>query len=416
MDYLYNRCMLRTFSSHAGLRVVAFLNAILLLLLVVYRPAQTIFHATGDVALYQDYARLVLGQPMRLPREYPPAAAGLFVLPQLVAPNHYLLGFALQAVVAVWLSVVVVDRLGGRGWWLLLYIGLGAWGTLFFRFDIFVVLVTILAFAAVSKQRWLLAQALLVLGVALKLYPLILMPLVVLWQWRDRRRLPISSALGGGVMLALLAAGMWLAAPQEVVGMLRYHQGRPLEFESLGASVAWLLGPATVEFSYGSFNLLSPYAPAILRISSIANVVLLGVLYLLVLRGRLLPGAAWAVALLLSIAASKVFSTQYLLWVLPLVVLADVGDPRPGNRPRYWWLWALVCLLTSLIYPVGYTLFEGLLEIGRPAPWLMGTVTVRNALLCGAIVLAVRAAMLPTSERYARRLVTEGTTNDAVAP
>lgn len=49
---------------------------------------------------------------------------------------------------------------------------------LFVRFDIFVVCVTVLAFASAQRQGWLLAQILLALGMGLKLYPVVLMPLV----------------------------------------------------------------------------------------------------------------------------------------------------------------------------------------------------------------------------------------------
>ena len=415
MDRLYNRDVLARTTRSVSLRAGVFLAATLLLLLAVYGPARTVFRTTGDVDLYQHYAELALAQPMQLPREYPPAAAGLFVLPELLTPDHYLLGFALLAAVAAWLTVFAVDYLGGHSWWLLLYLGLSAWGTLFFRFDIFVALITVFAFAATARRRWLLAQALLVVGVALKLYPLLLMPIVVCTEWRDRRRVPLVSGLGGMVLLTLVVTGMWLAAPDAVVGMVGYHQQRPLEFESIGASVAWLLGPATMEFSYGSFNLLSPYAPALIGGLTVANLVLLGVLYLLVVAGRLAPGPAWTLTLLIGIVTSKVFSTQYLVWVVPLLVLMDVGGEEPAQTPRHRWLWALVCVLTSLIYPVGYTLFESLLLIGRPPPWLMAAVTLRNSLMLVAMGGLVRAALLPAPRAHSRAGAADSVTNDVAA-
>src|SRR5688572_23417623 len=123
------------------IRRAAVLGAgVLLFLALVYRPAQTIFRSTGDVSLYRAYARQALADPTRLPQEYPPLSALIFVVPQLILPDRYALGFALFAALATWLTILIVDRLSGRGFWLLSYLLLSAFGTLFFRYDIFVVL------------------------------------------------------------------------------------------------------------------------------------------------------------------------------------------------------------------------------------------------------------------------------------
>jgi uncharacterized membrane protein len=244
-------------------RPTALFMGVLFLLLVAYTPAH-VFRSADDVILYQRYAQDILADPAELPREYPPLAAGIFVLPQLMLPNYYTLGFTLLAMLATCLMVLIVDRLNHGGWWLLLYLALGAWGPLFFRFDIFVVLLTVLAFVAATRQRWLLAQVILALGVALKIYPLILMPLIVLWQWRVTCRLPLSSLFGSAMLLVLVFGTMWLISPTQVIGMLHYHGDRPLEIESIGASVAWLLGPVTFESSFGSGNVISPLSSMII--------------------------------------------------------------------------------------------------------------------------------------------------------
>src|SRR5918997_96106 len=78
-------------------RLGAFCVATVLLLFIMYQPARQVFRSTGDVALYQRYARLALASPPALPREYPPASALIFVVPQLIAPSSYPLVFALLA-------------------------------------------------------------------------------------------------------------------------------------------------------------------------------------------------------------------------------------------------------------------------------------------------------------------------------
>jgi hypothetical protein len=376
-------------------RPTALFMGVLFLLLIVYRPAQ-FYHSTGDVILYQRYAQNILSDPTELPREYPPLAAGIFVLPQLIVPNYYVLGFTLLAMLATCLIVLIVDRLNCGGWWLLLYLALGAWGTLFFRFDIFVVLLTVLAFVAATRQRWLLAQVILALGVALKIYPLILMPLVVLWQWRVTYRLPLSSLLGSAMLLVLVFGTMWLISPAQVIGMLHYHGDRPLEIESIGASVAWLLGPVTFESSFGSGNVISPLSSMIITSLTSAQVVLLLVVYVCFLRGYLSPAAAWALTLLFAVATSKVFSTQYLLWPLPFVVLATGAFQRAMPRP-YLWLWAVICMLTSLIFPIGFR--------SMPVDLVMNLIVLRNVLWLIACSLALYFCASPIRYAYEQQRV-----------
>lgn len=386
----YNWGMWRKMTMSARARPILLVAAIFLFMAVIYQPARNFFHSTGDVVLYQGYAQQALGSQHALPREYPPLAALIFVVPQLLAPGAYPLVFSILTACVTAVTVLVVDRLCRDGPWLLLYLVVGAFGTLFFRFDIYVALLTVLAFATSRKRQWLLAQALLAFGVALKLYPIILMPLVVLWQWRDERRLPIRAALGGAIMLLGAAAGTWLAAPSQVAEMLRYHRDRPLEFESVGASLAWLLGPVRMQWSFGSFNLIGPAAPMLITSLTILTVMLLPAVYGWFAAGWIEPASAWALALLVAIATSKVFSTQYLLWVAPFVVIAAARPPgASGARPAYYrWLWALIALLTGLIYPVAYRIVEPVINQGQVPPWLMVLVTARNSLWLAACALA----------------------------
>jgi hypothetical protein len=373
---------------------LAFLAAILLLLYFTYELNTVRLHGAGDVSLYQAYGQNILADPPELPREYPPLSAALFVVPQLVLPERYMLGWALWAAWAIWLVVVAVNRLSGDGWWMFLLVTLGAWGTAAFRFDIFVVLVTVLAFAAGKRQHWVLAQALLALGVAIKLYPLILMPLVVIWQWHSTRRLPLSAALAGAGGLLIAIGSMWVVDPAQLAGLLAYHGQRPLEVESVGASLGWLRGPqasTSVDFSFGSFNLLTPSDGVLIPLLSGATVVLLLLLYGWFLMERVGPATAWALTLLISIATSKVFSTQYLLWPLPFVVLAASEFRSERWRVGHYGLWMTIAFLTGLVYPLGFYWSYAAFQEGQMPTWLIILVTVRNTLWVIACFVLLRA-------------------------
>ncbi len=177
-------------------RAILLLVGIFILLYFVYGPNTTRLQGAGDVWLYQDYAKKLLGTPPQLPREYPPLRRCYSSYHNYLHPENYMLGWVVWAALAMWLTMVTVDRVNGGGFWMFLLVALGAWGTAAFRFDIFIVLVTTLAFAAGTRSRWVFAQLLLALGVALKLYPLILMPVVVIWQWRTNAPLADQRCAG----------------------------------------------------------------------------------------------------------------------------------------------------------------------------------------------------------------------------
>jgi hypothetical protein len=335
-------------------RPVILLLALLAVLAATLWPARKKFGAVLDVYTYQSYAQGALDSPPRLPLEYPPLSLVPFLVPQIIAPGLYLPIFAVLAALAGWAILLTVRRLGADAGLLLLFIVLGAWSTLYYRMDVFVVLVTVLAYWAVRNQCYLLAQVLLGVAVALKLYPLILMPLVVLAQWRQNRRLPWRSVLGGAAAV-FLALGPWCGLfPDHARNMLSFHGERPVEIESTGAALAWLLGPVERIQTYGSVNIASPWESTIIAASTVTGFVLLLAVYALVLCGRARDAVGWMLVLLVALATTKVFSAQYLLWVLPFVALAQAETGLEGGADRT--LWVTICVLTSLIFPLGFQL------------------------------------------------------------
>ncbi|MEQ1757652.1 MAG: glycosyltransferase 87 family protein [Vicinamibacterales bacterium] len=383
-------------------RPILMLGAVFLVLFAVYAPAVNFFRCVGDVLLYQEYARGVLAQPVQWPREYPALSAAIFVLPQLATSDAYVWGFACLAGVTAWVMMIVVDRISGRGWWLAGLFFLGAAGTVFFRYDVFVALATVLAFAAASRQRWLVAQALLGIGIALKIYPAILMPLVVVWEWQVTRRVPLRSALGGA-LLALAAVGGTglLGGWEQVATMARYQSERPLELGSLGASIAWALGTVEPEFSFGSWNFASSWSPVLIPLLSALGLILLLAVYAAFAFERLAPASAWALVLLITLCTSKVLSPQYLIWVLPFVAMAmsPAPDGKSGTLDERW-LWAAICVLTAVIYPLTFepwvspTLREQVVPV-----WWIGLVGVRNALLVVATLWGIFGWRVPAARR-----------------
>ena len=355
---------------------------------IAYYPVRYL-DTLGDVSIYRDYANAVLANPAAFPKEYPPPSILLFLLPRILGAARYFDTFNALAALALAATVVIVDRLTRRGFWLLTLFALGTWAVIFTRYDIFVVWLTVLAFAAARRQRWVLAQGLLAGAAALKLYPLFLMPLVVLWQWRSARRLPLAALTSGAIFLFVVAGASWFAAAPALHQMWEYHAQRPFEFESLGATLLWLTRPVTIAVSYGCFG-IEPSPPFILGLASVLTVLLPITVYFAFARGYLRPAPAWALVLLFLLAAAKVFSPQYLIWVLPFIVLAE-SPTQPGShvfRYGHRAIWLCICILTSVVYPFALERIFGLRGSESDRDSVMLLVTLRNLLWLLACLVA----------------------------
>lgn len=337
---------------------------------------------SADVGLYHVYALRFWGNlvhPM-LPTEYPPLSVFVFSL-TLAGPGAW---FA--DVFAFWMGVIaLLGYVAFRRWGTArqaaaygIYVLAAGVATLLFRYDLVPALLTVGALWLIQRRHFGPVYPALAAATLLKLYPIVLLPVVAIAHWRARgERAPLLAGVTG--CIAIVVAGFVAAAlvdPAHGLGALTYDLQRPTEVESVPATLLWLGSLAGVPthpiVSFGSANLTSDLSTAV---NAAADVILgLGLLwvYWRMLRGHLTPNQAALATVLLLLCTSKVLSAQYLLWVAPLLA-ATVG---------FQLRWLFVCLLTALIFP---TLFEVGIDIttGHVAysGWVLAGVGVRNALL-----------------------------------
>ena len=191
---------------------------------------------------------------------------------------------------------------------------------------------------------------------------------------------PRASRMAGTVAFGLsLVAGVagWVAVGGPgMLDSIRYHSERGIELGSLYSGVlrmaAWAVdAPATIHHDHASTNLITPWSNAAASLAMpIQGLALL-----------LVAGKAWrsgvsdmmrlsGAAVLAFAATGKVFSPQYLIWVLPFLA---VQSGRVGPVARGLFLAAAVA--TAAIYPWGFRDFE------RLRIWAFVVLNVRNALL-----------------------------------
>jgi hypothetical protein len=358
----------------------------------------------ADVAFYASFAEKTLaGQvPYRdFPVEYPPAALPFFILPALVSVTRrgYIVAFISEMLaintVVVALVAQRVARVEGPqqvprrlGWYTAFLIPLCP---LFVgRFDL---APAALAFAAACwwySGRPVLGGVTSALGTLVKLAPgaVALPGLALDLSGKGRHRL--RGALSFVLTLAAGLAVWSLVAGRGVVESLRYHAERGLEVGSLysGLLAVWASAHGqeiALVYDHASQHLAAPGAQVLARWVLPIQVASLLCVFVRFCQTGLREPMSYAAAATLAVACTgKVLSPQYLLWVLPFVV---VLEGQAGRRGR--WLFFVACVLTMALCPWGFR------ALVRLSPVMVAILNLRNA--CLLVLLGVLLA--PASSR-----------------
>src|SRR5262249_15287002 len=156
-------------------------------------------------------------------------------------------------------------------------------------------------------------------------YPVVLLPIGVAWVWR--RNGPRAAAVWTGIAVAAAAAcflPFFVLAPHGLVSSVTGPANRPLQLESSAAARPLALHqlvslPLGVGFAHSSANLGGRSASAATALTVVAEAVALLAVWTLFARGRadgLRLVRASAAAVLAFVALGKVFSPQFLLWLI----------------------------------------------------------------------------------------------------
>jgi len=288
------------------------------------------------------------------------------------------------------------------------------YAVLYARLDLGVaVLVTAGLAVLVCTGQWWLGLALLAVAIHFKLMPVALAPVWIVAALRETANRVLRET---GSRIAVLAGfGVAILVPYfvwegpAVLEFLQYHKDRGIEIESTWATLQLAL-PWTVYHSHGSVNVHSAWEPVVTGLAAPVLAMLVAVATGFFIRAvwrrcgeagpsDLTIGQRWPrlvakftlLLLLISIVANKVFSPQYLLWVLPLVPLVDF---RPVGRRLFFAATFLMCFLTMRIFPdcfVGEIVWvighDGDMPIfDGPTPFGAMLLVLRNLLCVGLAV------------------------------
>ena len=341
-----------------------------------------------------------------LPLEYPPFALVIFLLPIIAPLLYYQLFFAvLMALISTFIYWLLL-RYGPRGSALafVFYVFVGVLALAQERFDLVPAALTLLCLVSAERKHWTLAYIALAFGFLTKIYPILFLPALFIaeqqarqsiyhpeksftykslplelwhtlqsirhWHWKNTL-LFISLVLGISGFFAIFNIN------GAILSQVSYFANRPLQVESTGSTLLWLgtlIGfPVNIVFSFGSINMVSVIGGVVSSLSECLFIA--GYIYSIYLqwRGKLDIVQTFIALLLIFLTTGKVFSPQYLIWVIPLLAYSGAFD-------AFWLVvWGSISLLTTLIYPYFYTRIIDAAKI----PYLPGfiqIVTVRNML------------------------------------
>ncbi len=351
---------------------------------------------------YLDSGRLLSGSvPYRdFLFEYPPGSLAIIALPRLFAVGFLsfrvmffveiaLLDVVMLAVLYATARTVRASPLAALGLYSVMIAALGP--LVLYRLDLAPAVVTAFAVLVWLRGRFLLAAAALAVGVAIKAYPLILLPPLLIDAWitvGPRRAAYVCPVFGAALVAGL--SPLLLAGRRGIQSLLSFQLDRHLQVESIWATMPLVLHrltgfPLEVSGRERAEVVLGPGGgagqPGTLVLVGVAAFVYLRWLWVRYRREGDAAALLAVVATLLvaATALSKVLSPQYFLWSIPAIVLLPVRTRRMVVVLVFVVV-ALMC--TQWIYPLHYGELVRFVE-----PGIIAVLALRNLLVLTTLLL-----------------------------
>jgi uncharacterized membrane protein len=345
-----------------------------------------------DPSLYHQYSQNIFSGKTPycdFQLEYPPLSLLPMVIPQLLTlgkTTHlyvYAGLFAVQILIYSLICVLVLARfkrgvavaypkpyLIGQGVFLIILSPLLLW-----RYDVFPGLISLLALVSATSFP-LVAGVLMAIGFAAKLYPILGIPFFALFYFLRKKYRDLKEfLLGFFCAVALSVIPFLIQCPNQFYESIRFHQLRGVQIGSIPASLL-LLGNHLLDLkieiikNYGAEHLKTPLAEPFLKIFPIVFILTYFFLIYCFIRSMnqynqdiksseslkrdshhdLLIGYT-ILAIAVFIVTNKVFSTQYLMWLAPIV-------PLLSRKLQLNFL--MVCIAHNILYPF---LYDGLVKL-----------------------------------------------------
>jgi uncharacterized membrane protein len=322
-------------------------------------------------------------------RAYDGAVQGFGLLPDVPpVQSYYVVTCLLLSLCALGTTRAVLG-LSGRRPWDAAMVGLSPllFVHAFTNWDLFAVVLATLGMWAWARRRPVLAGVLLGLGVAAKLYPvMVLAALFLLCLRAGRLGTWLRTAVAAGAAWSVVNLPLAVMAPENWSRFFRLNSSRPADPDSL-----WNLLLHASDHRILDGPLASGQTPTVLNaVVAVVLVLMVAGAAWLTLAAPVRPRVAQLAFLLLAgfLLLNKVWSPQYSLWLLPLAVLA-----RPKWRSLLAWQAA-----EALLWGPRLLWYLGTDNRGIEVEWFFLAVTVRDIAVVVLMGLVVRDVLHPDGD------------------
>ena len=340
--------------------------------------------------------------------EYPPFAAIFMIIPALFTWDRESYHFAFAILVYIFLILGVYflrkisDEYIGSRWQANLFVILLVGVCTHFiicRYDVFPAVMVVISLWFYFRKKYVPAFLIMSLAAMTKLYPVLFlvpmaMPFLVQKDWKRF----ITAIVVSGAACLLTELPFILNDPSTAFAWMSYHSDRGLQVEAFISSFI-LLGSLFVQsditlvHNYGSYNLEGALPDMIAPYMNIVMVAAVGLFILAMLvkmwkskdsvRDMDAQCAVFCLALvLIFILFSKVYSAQYVIWIVLLLPFTQLASLEENHR-----LEAMVLMVPFLIATfLAYSMMVYLIEMNPGAIVLQVIKNVMHLILTIAVM------------------------------
>ena len=283
------------------------------------------------ISLYFQYANQVFSH--KIPYydfmfEYPPFSLLFMLLPRVLGSCYseygliFLLMIAIAGLLGLFITADIVKNRKGRFFapisYILLFIAVGP--LTFFRYDLLPAIMTLLAIWLWINRHKKSAWFVIGLAVATKIYPLVIMPFFLVDDFKNvKQKIYDFSFFLLAIAISILP---FIAHLNDLKKFIAYHSARGIQIESLWANflmIEHLIDRSVLRVisEAGTFG-VSPFPKIFIPLSLIIFFVGFLLIFLSYLKKKKKIILHSFLAVLLFILANKVFSPQYMIWLVVL--------------------------------------------------------------------------------------------------
>lgn len=364
--------------------LIFFLVHIAIFILLFIPLSQLFYYGPGSMELSVAKQILSGGVPYRdFTSEYPPLALLIFYIPALVRDSNpaYGLVFAVEMMLFDLLNIYLISDIASylklpqnRTLTIYTLLLLAVGPIIVARYDLLPAMLVLAATWAFVTGKNTLTWVLVALGVTAKIYPIVIAPVFGFYLLRNRDfRQIINAIISFSITMLVCNLPFFLMNPANFIGIVTYHSERGIQCESTYASLLLtlqVLGKTQVNgvFNFGSWNITSPFADNLAKIALPLTAVILLAIYGLfawilwhrtdkkpyLSSGIDMDGAKLVIAYVtlsvaIFMAGNKVFSPQFLIWLIPIVPLLN------GKwQTVYTLIFVIIGFITQFIFPYKY--------------------------------------------------------------